>query len=110
VNDPWPTPFDTGGFDFDAVGVIHNMTDGIPGDTEPLTVVLYPNPLSGYARFRAVNAEKTTYSIFSVTGALLLEGSFSSSITLDLSFLSPGIYTARTTNQHKTSVIKFCKH
>jgi hypothetical protein len=23
INDPWPTPFDTGGFDLDAVGVIH---------------------------------------------------------------------------------------
>jgi len=23
VNDPWPTPFDTGGFDLDAIGVLH---------------------------------------------------------------------------------------
>jgi hypothetical protein len=23
INDPWPTPFDTGGFDLDAIGVIH---------------------------------------------------------------------------------------
>jgi hypothetical protein len=23
INDPWPTPFPTGGFDLDAVGVIH---------------------------------------------------------------------------------------
>ena len=25
INDPWPTPFDTGGFDLDAVGVIHQQ-------------------------------------------------------------------------------------
>jgi hypothetical protein len=26
INDPWPTPFSTGGFDLDAVGVIHEKT------------------------------------------------------------------------------------
>ena len=26
INDPWPTPFDTGGFDLDAVGVINEKT------------------------------------------------------------------------------------
>ncbi len=29
INDPWPTPFPTGGFDLDAVGVIHAQSDGI---------------------------------------------------------------------------------
>jgi hypothetical protein len=39
VNDPWPTPFDSGGFDLDAVGVLHTLP-------EPLAWVL---ALSGAA-------------------------------------------------------------
>jgi hypothetical protein len=27
INDPWPTPFNTGGFDIDAVGVIHHVPE-----------------------------------------------------------------------------------
>ena len=34
VNDPWPTPFDTGGFDLDAHGVINNTVPGGCQETE----------------------------------------------------------------------------
>jgi len=47
INDPWPTPFWTGGFDLNAVGVIHEKTrpTGIPlwqNDRSEFSV--YPNP------------------------------------------------------------------
>ncbi|MDH4472485.1 MAG: T9SS type A sorting domain-containing protein [Fluviicola sp.] len=44
INDPYPTPFASGGFDLDAVGVIH---EGEAGLTEPNTTIsftLFPNP------------------------------------------------------------------
>src|SRR5690606_17752172 len=44
INDPYPTNFPTGGFDLDAVGVIHQgTTSGIQGLNLPV-VSVYPNP------------------------------------------------------------------
>ena len=52
INDPWPTAFPSGGFDLDAIGVIHQ---------NPLTIIeypkvaIFPNPvsISGILRFQS---------------------------------------------------------
>lgn len=47
INDLFPTPFFSGGFDLDAVGVIHEQHEvGLSAEDE-LVVVVYPNPSSG---------------------------------------------------------------
>jgi hypothetical protein len=50
VNDPWPTPFHTGGFDLDGVGFIHlkKSTSLLPGKAlnEP-GLKVFPNPANG---------------------------------------------------------------
>lgn len=45
VNDPWPTPFASGGFDLDAIGVIHQRDDVgvIENNTAMLSCI--PNPI-----------------------------------------------------------------
>ena len=59
VNDPWPTPFNSSGFDLDAVGVIHDIEHfpTPPTPPTPPTAVdatiepvfsLYPNPADTY--------------------------------------------------------------
>lgn len=47
INDPFPTPFPSGGFDLDAVGVIHQKRSTSVA-ANPLTsaLKLYPNPLT----------------------------------------------------------------
>ena len=43
INDPWPTPFNSCGFDLDAVGVVHfNNSVGIPGKEQMSGPVVYP--------------------------------------------------------------------
>ena len=43
INDPWPTPFPSSGFDLDAVGVIHNTK--YPGINDSgFNIELFPNP------------------------------------------------------------------
>ncbi len=46
INDPWPTPFPSSGFDLDAIGVLH-QNDGTGSDDIQALVqpALYPNPL-----------------------------------------------------------------
>jgi len=45
VNDPWPTPFASSGFDLDAVGVIHqNDAVGLSETTSINKVIIFPTP------------------------------------------------------------------
>jgi hypothetical protein len=47
INDPWPTPFPTGGFDLDAVGVINNEENtAITEQSENFQLKVFPNPVS----------------------------------------------------------------
>jgi len=47
INDPWPTPFPSGGFDLDAVGVIHNQDNtAITEQSGSFQLVIFPNPAS----------------------------------------------------------------
>lgn len=47
INDPWTTPFPSGGFDLDAVGVINEGTNGIKNyPSNIFAVSIYPNPLT----------------------------------------------------------------
>jgi hypothetical protein len=43
INDPWPTAFEQGGFDLDAIGVIHQNLLSIDEHSD---VLIYPNPAS----------------------------------------------------------------
>ena len=44
INDPYPTPYPSGGFDLDAVGVIHQVSSGVPELNNKTAVSVYPNP------------------------------------------------------------------
>ncbi len=49
INDPWPTPFWTGGFDLNGVGVIHEKSgpDAVAYQQADKTFRIYPNPAGG---------------------------------------------------------------
>jgi len=44
VNDPYPTPFPSCGFDLDAVGVIHLKTTAVNAVAYNIGITVYPNP------------------------------------------------------------------
>ncbi len=45
VNDPWPTPYPSCGFDLDAVGVINQQTNGVSQYSNiNAQILVYPNP------------------------------------------------------------------
>jgi hypothetical protein len=46
VNDPWPTPFASCGFDLDAIGVINQQVTGIQQISNNESFSVYPNPAS----------------------------------------------------------------
>ena len=104
VNDPWPTPFSSSGFDLDAVGVIHDLAHYSVNDQQTVAMKVYPNPVQDIL---SVNAEKiASIIVFSLTGQQLLD---SNSNDLDVSSLPTGLYLARIEADGLTVVDKFVK-
>jgi hypothetical protein len=95
VNDPWPTEFDTGGFDLDAIGVIHYGPQGIGEGFSGTTVNAYPNPASGQITFSSEMTGKIDYTVTDPAGKPILRGSFSKKTALPVTGLSQGMYIAR---------------
>ena len=105
VNDPWPTPFGSSGFDLDAVGVIHDLAHNDGVNSISSTMLVYPNPVQGTLMVRVENLN--TISVYSLTGQRILE---SQSNNVDVSFLLPGIYFARIVADGNVIVNKFVKN
>lgn len=90
VNDPWPTAFNSCGFDLDAVGVIHDLAHNDVAENEANNVDLYPNPVSNRLQIKAEGLQSV--EVFNMTGRLLLT---STSASIDMSVLEDGLYLVR---------------
>ena len=68
VNDSFPTPFNSGGFDLQAVGVL-NSTLGFTSQFEDNSIFLYPNPTKDI--LYVSHAENAKISIFNMKGKVV---------------------------------------
>lgn len=98
VNDPWTTPFPSSGFDLDAVGVIHDMTNSVH-ELASASFVVYPNPASGNQPISCLlkGAFRGEHVIDIVNGAgqIVFTGSAPLPGACRLPLLPAGIYTVR---------------
>lgn len=80
INDPYPTVFESGGFDLDAVAVLHATPLGI---SELFSeTLIYPNPTNGKVMV-AVDGSASIH-VVSAEGKLILDTIVSQSTELDL--------------------------
>jgi hypothetical protein len=108
INDPWPTDFGSGGFDLDAVGVIHQQTVGVE-ELELRNVSIYPNPATDVL---SVNLSSSNYSleVINVKGEVVIKSdNKSGTSSLSVNELDQGIYTLRITSNGNQKLIKFVK-
>ncbi|MCX6282551.1 MAG: T9SS type A sorting domain-containing protein [Bacteroidetes bacterium] len=105
INDPWPTPFDTGGFDLDGIGLVHNAPSAVNDNLNLPEVSIIPNPCSSQARFFSGNSAPLRYEISDQTGRALMQASFSVSTSVDISKLPAGIYFVNFTSSGSSSRI-----
>ncbi len=96
VNDPWPTPFASSGFDLDAVGAIHaNGLSGIQAITD-CSLKMYPNPAHlGDAITVQLPEDIQGLRLFDISGQLITELSGykgNTNQTISTGALSGGIY------------------
>jgi len=107
VNDPWPTPFASGGFDLDAVGVIHQSPASVPEINPDQKITVSPNPTSSICYVNSNNGIKTQLKLMDMTGKILLTNTFSITHMLDCSDLPNGIYYIQTeTEENKLTYSK----
>ncbi|MBO7572939.1 MAG: T9SS type A sorting domain-containing protein [Bacteroidales bacterium] len=89
INDPYPTPFHSCGFDLDAVGVIHSLNsvqENISVDANA-----YPNPASDFVNLSA--DRDFSVEIYNVMGQKVLCSSEKSTFfAMDISGFKSGIY------------------
>ena len=90
VNDPFPTPFGSSGFDLDAVGVIHDLAHNDVPEHENEAVALYPNPVKDQLNVSAKHLQLV--EVFNVVGQQIIA---SEENVINLSQLMQGVYFVR---------------
>lgn len=109
INDPYPTPFNQGGFDLDAVGVIHYSTTSIEEQLES-QFNIFPNPFNEVLTIRNNDNSIITYQLSDVYGKLLAsETTQTSNFQLPTSDFSKGIYFLTITKDGKRFTKKLIK-
>jgi hypothetical protein len=78
INDPYPTPFNSGGFDLKGIGVLHQgaTPNGIASNSSLANnISVYPNPTQHNLNLKQNHATALQYRISDITGKILLQGS-----------------------------------
>ncbi len=106
INDPWPTAFPSGGFDLDAIGVIHqNSSTGIEKTASGINFQVYPNPVAGndilHLRGESRNVE---YEICDGLGKTIVHGYAETAIMLPN--LDKGLYLLKLSSGNDSSTSK----
>lgn len=102
INDPWPTPFNTGGFDLDAVGVI-NSASIVPDVKEETLPFIYPTPAESEIRVRPGSEFSEGYSVifYNTYGfPAFIHYSNAQESVIDISQLPAGVYEIKITGNN----------
>ena len=104
INDPWPTPFASSGFDLDAVGVIHDQAHNDVSENGMEIVALYPNPVKDQLMVKTENLQSV--EIYNLVGQKVMT---STSSTVDMGCMEQGIYFVRIVADGRTITKRIVK-
>ncbi len=90
INDPFPTPFASGGFDLDGVGVINQQPAGSISIEDQTQIIIFPNPVGhGQAVLVQSSEEFTQGVLYSMSGKQIASWTTSSHV---FQSLASGVY------------------
>jgi hypothetical protein len=103
VDDPFPTPFASSGFDLDAVGVINqnNLATSITTKANNIEISVYPNPSSGLFQISLLNRDYLgdNLNVYDAGGNMMMNQVLTeTSIVVDASAWQNGIYFVKVGN------------
>ena len=113
VNDPWPTPYPSSGFDLDAIGVIHQQSANGLVYREKSNVLVYPNPAAN-TLFIAVKESiqaQVRICISDLNGTIVFKQDAylqTENIQLEIGALASGIYVLNLTSDRLNLTKKIC--
>lgn len=105
INDPYPTAFESGGFDLEAIGII-NGTLGLT-DLEALNVRAFPNPATDWIQIN-LNGE-AALTLYSTDGRLLFTQTHLNSTFISLEKLAAGMYYLQVNQNGKQQNLNILK-
>jgi hypothetical protein len=89
INDPWPTPFPSSGFDLDAIAVLNAKYGlGIHESDAPHSWTAYPNPFKESIAMRG--ADMILFELLNSFGQVI--STFNASESINTSTLTKGLY------------------
>ncbi len=89
INDPYTTPFASGGFDLDGVGVINEQVLSI-SEEEVFNFNLYPNPAT--TTLFVDTQDLTQISVYDLQGRFIFSNKVTGGDAIDISALKNGVY------------------
>jgi hypothetical protein len=93
INDPWPTPFPTSGFDLDALGVIHDARNLSVNQPRAKSMRLFPQPARQSINFSLPNDYADCHvNIMDMQGNLLFSGGCPNDGSVFIEHFMPGSY------------------
>jgi len=111
INDPFPTPFPSGGFDLDAVGII-NTTPTTIGEFKNFQGNIYPNPIKNKVNFKLERGGTYTFYVTDIFGKTLyskIVDVLEKNYQIDLSSFNSGIYIVSIHNKGEIFTKKIIK-
>lgn len=110
INDPWPTPFNSSGFDLDAVGVINQIASVKENDNNT-NLSFYPNPCRNTITINYNDISSgAILSILNLSGMCIKQQKIvEQTILINISDITPGIYLLRLASEKQTIYKKLIK-
>ncbi len=102
VNDPYPTSFASGGFDLDAIGVIHDTEHNVVIIEEDMNLIISPNPFSNMLYIKKIPKDIQEIEIFSPEGVIITSCLIGKdpNIQINLSKWTKGVYFVKFNGKH----------
>ena len=89
INDPYPTPYPSAGFDLDAIGVIYSETLGLEEAT--INISIFPNPSQGVFTINVFGENRV--EVYTLIGEKIVDQNFIDTTQVDLTALPKGMYS-----------------
>ena len=111
INDPFPTPFGSSGFDLDAVGVINSSATSISEVADKISINLFPNPTTNILNISLKETQEYEYAILNYNGKIIESDSFNNSIhQINLNGLQAGVYFIQIKSEKAIQTEKVIKY
>jgi hypothetical protein len=111
INDPWSTPFASGGFDLDAVGVINQAPVGMHDRTADHSgIKIFPTVVSEEFSISNAGTADLLVEITGMTGEVLLKKEIRGAISsINIEHLASGVYFVTITSSTRLFTAKIVK-